>query len=177
MEKINKEFFNQSPEIVARALLGKFLIRKVNEKELVARIVETEAYFGPEDPASRARYHGDLRKTMEMKPGTILVFGVHNNWLFNLVTGNLGVVSAVLIRAVEPINFNQKGNGPGLLTKSLKIDKKFHKLSIFNNPKIKIINKKDNNFDIVESFRIGVSKDLDIKLRSYIKGNKFVSRV
>ena len=55
---LNKKFFLRSPDIVAKELLGK--IMQVNGKK--AKIVETEAYFGPEDPASRARQNGDLKK-------------------------------------------------------------------------------------------------------------------
>lgn len=175
------EFFNQNPEIVARDLLGKIIVRKFNGKfngnELRAKIVETEAYFDEKDPASRARKNGDLRNTMLMQAGTILIYGVHNSWLINIVTEEKGKASAVLIRAIEPLNFNERCNGPGLLTKALKIDKSFHKQNILNNKEIWIENfDKNNKIEIVESFRIGVKKDLPKKLRFYIKNNKFISR-
>ena len=93
--KISNEFFARRAEIVAKQLLGKILV--VNGKR--ARIVETEAYYDERDPASRACQKGDLRKTMEGKPGTILVYGVHNNWLVNFVTGKEGNAEAVLLRA------------------------------------------------------------------------------
>lgn len=205
---LNQNFFNRDAEIVARELLGKIIVRKIGNNgvinELRARIVETEAYFDENDPASRARQNGDLRDTMKMKAGTILVYGVHANWLVNIVTGDEGVASAVLIRAVEPLNFLGKCNGPGLLTKALKIGKEFHKKNIINNKEIwieDIIGNKqfynfdsendqtievletkgrellvNNNFEIIESFRIGIKKDLEKPLRFYIKDNKFVSR-
>jgi DNA-3-methyladenine glycosylase len=214
IKSIKEEFFMRSPEIVAKDLLGKFLVRIIRGKKFIAKIVETEAYFGPEDPASRARQNGDLRLTMEMDGGKILVYGVHNNWLLNFVTEEEGKASAVLIRALEPINFKARCNGPGLLTRALKIDKKFHKMNIVNNSEMwvenddKIINKfdkknklggvglsekdemnkqiliesnhfnriNDKDFEIVESFRIGVVKDLEKPLRFYIKDNKHVSR-
>ena len=113
---------------------------------------------------------------MMMGPGTILVYGVHNNWLINFVTGNLGKASAVLIRAVEPLNFESKGNGPGLLTKSLEIDKSYHKKDVLDNGEIKIESYGDNLFEVTESFRIGVTKDLETPRRFYIMDNKFVSR-
>jgi DNA-3-methyladenine glycosylase len=177
--RLKKGFFKKEAKIVAEGLLGKFLVRKINGKELKARIVETEAYYGPKDPASRARQNGDLKKTMEMKPGTILVYGVHNNWLINFVNNDEGKAEAVLIRALEPINFNENCSGPGLLTKALKIDKSFHKKNICdcseiylmeNGDKAKGINK------IIKSNRIGVKKDLDTPLRFYIKDNKYISR-
>ena len=96
---MHKGFFNRSAEKVARKLLGKVLVRKTNGIEKRARIVETEAYFDERDPASRARQNGDLKETMKMEAGTILVYGVHNNWLVNIVTEKKGKASAVLIRA------------------------------------------------------------------------------
>ena len=176
---MEKEFFSRNAEQVARELLGKVLVRNIKGREVKAKIVETEAYYGEKDPASRACQNGDLRETMKMKAGTILVYGVHNNWMANFVTGEEGKAAAVLLRALEPLNFNGKCNGPGLLTKALLIDKSFHKQSIINNEKLKLINceeKNNENFEIVEAFRIGVKKDLPKKLRFYIKDNKHVSR-
>jgi len=173
---MNKEFFNMSAEQVARELLGKILVRNVDGKEMKARIVETEAYYDEKDPASRACKNGDLKETMKMEEGTILVYGVHNNWLINFVTGEEGEAAAVLLRALEPLNFSIKCNGPGLLTKALQIDKRFHKQSIINNKELFVIDGDKENFEIVESNRIGVRKDLKKKLRFYIKGNEHVSR-
>ncbi len=167
--KINKEFFNRNPEIVAKELLGKVIVRRINNKTLSGKIVETEAYFDKRDPASWARFNGDLKKTMEMEAGTILVKMVHNNWLLNFVTGEKGKAEAVLIRAIEALNFNGKCNGPGLLTKALFIDKRFNKKNIFNNGEIELIDLKDKEmFEIVKSKRVGVKKDLKKKLRFYI---------
>lgn len=175
---MDEGFFLRDAEQVAKALLGKILVRRINGKEKRAKIVETEAYFDKNDPASRACKKGDLKETMEMDAGTILVYGVHNNWLVNFVTGPKSEASAVLIRALEPLNFEGKCNGPGLLTKSLQIDKSFHKQSLFNNKELMIIDVKENKkgFEIVESFRIGVRKDLPKKLRFHIKNSHFVSK-
>lgn len=174
MNRLNKNFFSRSADKVAKELLGKILCRKINNKILKTKIVETEAYFGSEDPASRARQNGDLRKTMLMEAGTILVYGVHNNWLINFVTNDAGKAEAVLLRALEPLNFKANTKGPGLLTKALKINKSFHKKNICNEKDIWI---EDNyeKFEIVKSFRIGIKKDLLEKLRFYIKGNEWVS--
>ncbi len=172
---MHKRFFNRNSEIVAKDLLGKILVRKINGREMKVMIVETEAYFDEMDPASRARQNGDLRETMKMEAGTILVYGVHNNWLFNVVTDKENVPSAVLIRAAEPLNFNGNCKGPGLFTRTLEINKNLHKKNIFLDKEIEIL---DNNIDyeIVKRFRIGVSRDLPKKLRFYIKDNKWVSR-
>ncbi|MEM4605913.1 MAG: DNA-3-methyladenine glycosylase [Candidatus Pacearchaeota archaeon] len=169
------EKFLKEVKSSAKFLLGKIICRKIGKKILRAKIVETEAYFDDEDPASRACQNGDLKKTMEMKAGTILVYGVHNNWLLNIVTGKEGKAEAVLIRAVEPLNFEAKTNGPGLLTKALKIDKSFHKKNIFNCNYL-WIEDCNEKFEVCENFRIGIKKDLPEKLRFYIKENKFVSK-
>ena len=116
-----------------------------------------------------------MKKTMSMQAGTILVYGVHNNWLVNFVTGKEGEPEAVLIRALEPLNFEARCNGPGLLTKSLEIDKRFHQKNLFEIEKL-FLEDNDEKFEIEEDFRIGVSKDLPEKLRFYIKGNRFVSK-
>lgn len=175
--KLNKNFFARSADKVAKDLLGKLLCRKINNKILIAKIVETEAYFGSEDPASRAVQNGDLRETMLMEPATILVYGVHNNWLINFVTNDKGKAEAVLLRALEPLNFEVNTKGPGLLTKAFKINKSFHKKNICENKDLWLENKKnDEKFKIVKGHRIGVKKDLQKRLRFYIKGNLRVSR-
>ncbi len=175
--KLNKNFFSKSAEVVAQNLLGKILCRKINGKVLRAKIVETEAYFGSDDPASRARQNGDLRQTMLMEPATILTYGVHNNWLINFVTNDKGKAEAVLLRALEPLNFKANTKGPGLLTKALKINKELHKKNICEKKDIWLEeNNKTEKFEIIKSFRIGVKKDLPKKLRFYIKGNEWVSR-
>lgn len=173
---MGREFFAQDAERVARELLGTVLVRQTEGRILRARIVETEAYFDETDPASRACQRGDLRATMLLRGGTILVYGVHNNWLVNIVTGKEGAAEAVLIRAGEPLNFIKKCNGPGLLTKALLIDKSFHKKHILENDELLIDFNHKNSFETMESFRIGVKKDLPRKLRFYIKNSPYVSR-
>lgn len=175
--KFDEDFFNRNAEIVARELLGKIIVRKINGRIMRARIVETEAYFDEKDPASRACQNGDLKETMRETGGTILIYGVHNNWLINFVTEKKGKAEAVLMRALEPLNFEERCSGPGLLTKALQINKKFHKKNILKEKDIGIIDDAEKReIEIVESFRIGIKKDLPRKLRFYIKNNKFISR-
>lgn len=172
--KLDKKFFMQDAEIVARELLGKILVRKLSGKMLKAKIVESEAYYDEKDPASRACRNGDLKETMKMKAGTILVYGIHQQWLVNFVTGGAGKAEAVLLRALEPLNFQAKCNGPGLLTRALLVDKSFHKKEI---PSEELwIEDSKEKIEIVERKRVGIKRDLPKKLRFYIKNNKFVSR-
>ncbi|MEM4641024.1 MAG: DNA-3-methyladenine glycosylase [Candidatus Pacearchaeota archaeon] len=169
MLRMNMAFYSQDAAKVAKNLLGKILCRNYKGKVKKARIIETEAYYDEKDPASRACKNGDLKKTMQAEAGTILVYGVHNNWLLNIVTGKKGEAQAVLIRAAKPINFKAKCEGPGMLTRALKIDKSFHKQSIIKNKNLWIENDKWKNFKIKSSHRIGVKKDLARKLRFFIE--------
>lgn len=121
MKKVLKpEFFNRSTLTVAKELLGKFLVRKLNGKIIALMIREVEAYHGFNDLGSHARRGKTLRNTpMFMGPGTIYVYftyGMH--WMLNLVTEREEYPAAVLIRAVGDIA------GPARLTKALAIDKK-----------------------------------------------------
>lgn len=174
--KLTTDFFNRDPKIVAKELLGKAIVRKLGKTKLKGKITETEAYYDGNDPASWARFNGKYKKIMEMEAGTILVKMVHNNWLFNIVTSKKGDASAVLIRAIEPLNFNARGKGPGILTKELKINKEQNNKNITTNKEIWIEDNLDN-IEIEKSFRIGVKRDLSQKLRFFIKGNKNVSRI
>ena len=104
MAVLPREFYERDPEAVARGLLGKRLLRKLKGEALRGIIAETEAYYGLEDPASRA-FHGmkAYNRLMWSEPGRAFIYNVHNNWLMNIVTHEAGKVGAVLIRAIEPI--------------------------------------------------------------------------
>jgi DNA-3-methyladenine glycosylase len=102
---LSKKFFEKDPALVAKNLLGKILVRKINSKILAGKIVETEAYYGKEDPASRA-YLGRPKYCVKLlydEPGKVLIYMVHANWLFNVVAHEKRKAGAVLIRAIEPI--------------------------------------------------------------------------
>jgi len=96
----------------------------------------------------------------------------------NFVTDKEGIASAVLIRALEPLNFNLNCSGPGLLTKALVINKTFHKQDIFSCKELFIEEFYENKevFEIASDYRIGIKNDLNEKLRFYIKNNKYVSK-
>jgi len=190
---IDKAFYLRDPAIVAMELLGSLLVRTYNGKRLSGIIVETEAYYGQWDPASRAHksLRGDLAKTLYGDVGCALVYGVHRQWLLNVVAHAEGDGGAVLIRAIEPVegldvmarlrctnNVRELTNGPGKLTKALAIDKSFHKKPLYTTcfglwiEKYKAVKPSE----IAKSKRIGVSRDLDMPLRFYIKGNPYVSK-
>ena len=191
MSVLKQTFYLRRPDIVARELLGKLLVRIYKGIRLSGFIVETEAYFGREDPASRAKRGGDLAKTMKGEVGVALIYGIHRQWLLNVVAHELNSIGAVLIRAIEPFegidimkklrkshDIKNLTNGPGKLTKALAIDKRFHKVPLFlKNGDLRIEEgRKVRVCEIGTSFRINVSRDLSIPLRFYIKDNPFVSR-
>src|SRR3989344_8901170 len=165
-----ESFFSRPADKVAKDLLGKILIRKISNKIFRAKIIETEAYFDEKDPASWARY-GKRKSNILMwdEPGKILIKNVHKYKMLNFVAGKKGEASAVLIRALESLNFNDRCNGPGLLTSCLKIDKTFNGQGIIKNKKIWIEeNNETKKFKIFKEHRIGVKKDLNEKFRFYI---------
>ena len=85
-----EKFYERAPETVARELLAKRLIRKLNAHSLEGTIVETEAYFGFNDPASRA--YRDIKKynrPMFEEAGKVFIYNVHKYWMFNIVAHKL----------------------------------------------------------------------------------------
>ncbi len=189
-EVLPREFYERDPETVAKELLAKRLIRKIGKNLLEGIIVETEAYYGLHDPASRA-YHGikKYNKPMWKEPGRAFIYNVHKYWMFNIVAHKPNNIGAVLIRAIEPtkgieiIKKNRPAkklfdlaNGPGKLTMALKINKDLNGIPVTScESEITIANNK-MKFEIESSHRIGVRKDLKRKLRFFIKGNRFISR-
>ena len=116
--KLPYSFYHRPCLDVARNLVGKVLVHRVDGREYRLRITETEAYCGESDTACHAS-KGRTKRTevMYMEAGTIyiyLCYGVH--WMLNIVTGEIDQPEAVLIRACEG-----KMNGPGKLTKALQI--------------------------------------------------------
>ena len=122
---LTRRFFARPAERVARALLGKKLV--VGER--AGFIVETEAYGGPEDGASHARFGRTRRNEVMFGPAgfsyVYLCYGIHQ--LFNVVTGRDGEAEAVLIRALDPVGRAATDRramaGPGKLTRALGIDR------------------------------------------------------
>ena len=107
---------------LARGLLGKFLVRATPRGPVAAMITEVEAYDGEHDRACHARNGRTARNAVMYAPGGVwyvyLCYGVHE--LLNLVTGPRGYPAAVLIRGVDG------ANGPGRLTKALRIDRRLN---------------------------------------------------
>jgi DNA-3-methyladenine glycosylase len=124
LSKLPRTFYGGDTAAVARALLGKFLVHRVDRIERIGMIVETEAYLGTHDLAAHSS-HGKTRRNASMfgpigHAYVYLVYGVHE--CFNVVTEEEGKGAAVLIRALEPVqDCAGRTNGPGLLTKAMAI--------------------------------------------------------
>lgn len=183
---LKKSFFNKPTIKVAKNLLGKFLVHK----NLVGKIVETEAYL-KNDPASHAfKGKTERNKSVFGRPGISYVYftyGMH--YCFNVVT-NKGFGEAILIRALEPVEGveimkkNRKMNeiknlcsGPAKLTIALGIIRKEDGVDLTNkNSSLKLMQGKKEKFKIVATQRVGISQAKEKPYRFYIKGSEFVSR-
>ncbi|QFP41920.1 DNA-3-methyladenine glycosylase [Borrelia miyamotoi] len=185
---MNREFFMQDAVIVAKSLLGHLLVRNINGKEIISRIVETEAYMGLIDKACHS-YGGrrTVRTSAMYNIGgyayVYMIYGMH--YMLNVVASNEHNPHAVLIRGVEPILPSMKvaailTNGPGKLTKFLNIDLKFNKVDLINNCELFLRRGLSFDFEVLSSKRINVDyagEEYASKLwRFYIKNNKFVSK-
>lgn len=154
MKRMGRKFFNRDTVIVAQDLLGKYLVRRVDDKIFRVKIVETEAYCGPNDLANHASKGLTPRtKVMFGPPGhayIYLIYGMYH--CLNIVTEKEGYPAAVLIRGVKVYsikyqvlsmkNRNQKIpntkykilntvlNGPGILCRELKIDRNLNEVDV-----------------------------------------------
>ena len=125
MRKIlRRQFFDRDTPLVAKELLGKYIVRKIGKKTIALKITETEAYDGFSDKASHASRGKTARNTVMFGPAgyfyVYFTYGMH--WMLNVVTGKKDYPAAILIRGVEGYN------GPAKLTKFLAIDKKLNAL-------------------------------------------------
>jgi DNA-3-methyladenine glycosylase len=190
MKRLPCSFFDRDTKVVARELLGKYLVLRTAQGTISGKIVETEAYH-ENDPASHS-YRGKTPRNTPMfgKPGHAYVYftyGMH--WCFNIVTEPDGTAGAVLIRAVEPVQgiklmqANRKKtdlkiltNGPAKLTQAFGIDREFNGKDLCHGP-LGIYSDQGNSekFKIMRTRRIGISQAEQALLRFYVQNNLFVS--
>lgn len=182
MRKLGRAFYNRDTTVVARELLGKYLVHVVRGVERVGRIVEVEAYLGPQDLAAHSA-KGLTERTRPMfgPPGrayVYLIYGMH--YCMNVVTERQGHAAAVLVRALEPVkNIATRTQGPGLLCKAMQIDKRLNAHDLLSDTFYIASTPRAEPFSIVRRPRIGVdyaghwARRL---LRFYIRDNPFVSK-
>jgi DNA-3-methyladenine glycosylase len=113
--------FEQAVDRVAVDLLGRTLLVRKPGQSFDALIIETEAYGGPEDPASHAAFKpGGGARVMWERAGTIYVYAAYGMYpCLNIVTGALHEPSAVLLRAALVSPGNLPVDGPGRLGRAL----------------------------------------------------------
>jgi len=136
-KKLPREFYARRTLTVARELIGMHFVRNFRGRTMAGRIVETEAYQGPNDLAAHSsRGRTDRNAVMFGPPGFAYVYLIYGMWeCVNIVTREQGVPHAVLIRAVEPIvNINKKTWGPGLLCKAMHIDRRLNGADLCGSP-------------------------------------------
>lgn len=182
MPPLPRAFYDRDTTTVARELLGKTLIHRVNGVLRQGKIVETEAYLGPHDKAAHsARGRTPRNEVMFGPPGHAYVYFIYGMYFcFNVVTEREGHASAVLIRAIEPLEgITDRTSGPGLLCRALAITKQQNGVDLLGNELFIVEPAKSERHVIVKRPRIGVdyaghwARRL---LRFYIKDNPFASR-
>ena len=193
---LGESFYQKDTITVARELLGKNLVHESKEGTTIGRIVETEAYRGPEDHAAHSS--GGRRtarnEVMYGHKGHAYVYFIYGlYYCFNITAGNVpGKPEAVLIRAIEPIAGEEimakrRGqqvkvanltNGPSKLCMAMGLSKAQNKTDLTAPP----VYIKDSpivpQYDIVETIRVGVDYSGEWKnmpWRFYIRDNRFVS--
>lgn len=178
-----RSFYDRDTIVVAHECLGKLLINVVDDVPRVGRIVEVEAYLGPQDRAAHS-FRGRTPRTEVMfgRPGhayVYLIYGMH--CCMNVVTEREGHASAVLLRAVEPVlNVEGRTQGPGLLCRAMNIDRRHNAADLLGDQLwIGTDPASEASVAIVRRPRIGVdyaghwARRL---LRFYVRGNAFVSK-
>jgi DNA-3-methyladenine glycosylase len=166
----------------ARALLGCVLVRRDRGRTIAARIVETEAYLGPEDPAAHA-YSGRTRRTEPLfgPPGTLyvyFVYGMHH--CLNVAVDRDGFPGCVLVRAAEPLAGASLGpdacRGPGRLCRALAIDASLSGRHLFEKDPPLTLREGEAPARVVVARRVGLRRAADRRLRFCDAGSAAVSR-
>ena len=183
MQALQRDFYDRDTQLVAKELLGKYLIHRSDGVEQIGKIVEVEAYIGPHDLAAHSS-RGLTKRTEVMfgPPGRAYVYMIYGMYFcLNVVTEKEGHASAVLIRALEPIkNITSSTRGPGLLCKALGINKSLNNHDLQSHDFFIAAPPHEEKFTIVKRPRIGIDYAqhwVKRLLRFYIKNNPYVSKV
>jgi DNA-3-methyladenine glycosylase len=198
-----RDFYIHPPDVVAKGLLGKLLVRRYETgsgarrktERLSGRIVEIEAYFGLDDPAAHAFVGKTARNAVLFGPPgfayVYFIYGMH--YCMNISCEPKGRGAGVLLRALEPVEGLERmarlrdlapganpkllTSGPGRLCEALGIDRETHN-GIDVTSSRSGLHVEDDGFvpdEIAVSRRIGIRKAADRPLRFTIAGNRFVS--
>ncbi|MBI4470339.1 MAG: DNA-3-methyladenine glycosylase [Acidobacteria bacterium] len=191
--RLPRDFYDRPTGMVARALLGKCLVHETAGGRVAGMVVETEAYVGPHDLACHAS-KGRTRRTEVMfgRPGHLYVYLIYGMYhCLNIVTEREGHPSAVLIRALQPVerrgqhDFTADArqlwpNGPGKLCRFLEIDRTHNGFDLtsgriwLEDRGVKVAARQ-----VVRTPRIGIEYAGEWKrklLRYYVKENQWISK-
>jgi DNA-3-methyladenine glycosylase len=191
--KITRSFYEQPTVDVARRLLGKYLVRRHADGITVGRIVETEAYTGPQDKACHAARGRTPRTEVMFGPAghayVYFIYGFH--YMLNIVTERMDFPAAVLVRAVEPVKGialmkKRRGteeprnlaSGPGKLCAAFAIDRSLNGSDLCGDT-IYIRDGGEPAPDFIAKPRVGVDyagKWKHKPWRFLVRGNSFVSK-
>jgi DNA-3-methyladenine glycosylase len=185
-------FFRRPTEVVARELLGMVIVSTAGGELTTARIVETEAYLGYDDPASHGYLHRRNTRNQALfgPPGSwyvYLSYGMH--WCANLVCQKSGLASAVLLRALEPLEGlevmrRRRGpvadrelcSGPGKLCQALGITRDLDSKRMARSEALVHRPRSSEVGTIGVTPRIGITKAVDWPLRFVLAGSPWLSR-
>jgi DNA-3-methyladenine glycosylase len=191
------DFYARDTEVVARELLGAVLVSSIGGARVAGRIVETEAYIGPHDPASHgAERIGRTRRNESMfgAPGIAYVYRIYGvHWCLNVVTHEEHFPAAVLIRAVEPLagvdvmrrrRFRSQlsltdrdlASGPGKLAAAFAIDGALDGHALDRAPLWIEAGSRIDVREIVSGPRIGITRAADWPLRFCLRDSPWLSR-
>lgn len=188
---IPARFYDRPTELVARELLGAVLECTTPEGTTRGRIVETEAYIGPDDPACHAAA-GLTPRTEHLfgPPGLAYVYFIYGMyWCFNAVTRERGHGAAVLVRAVHPLDGvplmrerrvkakrdRDLTNGPGKLCQAMGIIGGMSGQSLRTGPVIIRAGDPVADADVVVTPRVGITQAADWPLRYLVKEDPYLS--
>jgi DNA-3-methyladenine glycosylase len=187
-----REFYARDTLEVTRDLLGTLLVHDSAEGRTAGRIVEVEAYVGEEDAACHAAA-GLTARTDPLygPPGHAYVYFIYGmHWCFNAVTRPRGFPSAVLVRAVEPVDglalmrrrrpgrpARDLTNGPAKLVEALGIRPEHNRADLTRGPLTIRRGVPVPDDEVVWGRRVGIQVAADLPYRAWVRGNSWVSRV
>lgn len=182
MTPLARDFFVRDTLEVAKDLLGCLLVHHIGSERRVGRIVETEAYDGPEDRASHASGRRTPRNDVMFGPPgfsyVYLIYGMYH--CFNLVTGREHYPAAVLIRALEPVSgIRESTQGPGRLSRAMGITLERNCLDATRKP-LFVAASSDHAVAVASSPRIGVDyagEWAHKPYRFFVPDSKWVSKI
>jgi DNA-3-methyladenine glycosylase len=155
---LGPEFFDRDTVAVARDLLGKLLVRESGSARLWGRLVEVEAYLGPDDLAAHS-VGGRRTARTEVMYGpaghayVYFTYGMHH--CLNFVTRSEGMPQAVLVRALEPGPGVGRCGGPGLVCRALDIDRSLNGVALVP-PLLYVVDDRAPRRRVFATPRIGV---------------------